>query len=251
MRLGITTWAYETLLTNDNLEKILNKIACLNIPGKPIIEFLLVNPENQIKSAKAIKERAAFYGFSTAACGFNPAPNPHMPSKDEGERKAATERAKAMVNFAAAIAVNGDPGILAGPLHVQHKFFTGHPLSDKERGYLVKGLKEVAKEAESRNVFVGLELLNRFETYVLNTVDSALPVFREVGSPNIGGHFDTSHAHMEESDLIGSLEKLAKADNGIRLVHFHLSENDRGDYTERGPLGRQALQVLQCLKDNG
>ena len=51
-------------------------------------------------------------------------------------------------------------------------------------------------------VLVGFEILNRFETYVLNTVDDAMDVIGEVENPNLGFHWDTSHAHIDEADVV-------------------------------------------------
>jgi hypothetical protein len=72
-------------------------------------------------------------------------------------------------------------------------------------------------------VTVGLEALNRFECYLLNTMDDLAAFIRRVGHPNIRAMYDTFHANIEEADPIGALTR-----NRAEVVHIHLSENDRG-----------------------
>jgi D-psicose/D-tagatose/L-ribulose 3-epimerase len=70
---------------------------------------------------------------------------------------------------------------------------------------------------------VGLEALNRFECYLLNTMDDLAAFVGKVGHPNIRAMYDTFHANIEEADPIGALTR-----NRDVIAHIHLSENDRG-----------------------
>jgi D-psicose/D-tagatose/L-ribulose 3-epimerase len=71
----------------------------------------------------------------------------------------------------------------------------------------------------------GLEPLNRFEAYLLNTMDQAVAYADRVGEGGIGILYDTFHANIEEQDPIAAMRALHAA--GI-LDHVHISENDRG-----------------------
>ena len=88
---------------------------------------------------------------------------------------------------------------------------------------VVKNLKEVAKHAEKRGVTLALEPLNRFETDFINTVDQALDMVGDVGSPNLKIHLDTFHMNIEEKDLAKSIRKAGKL-----LAHLHACGSDRG-----------------------
>ena len=70
---------------------------------------------------------------------------------------------------------------------------------------------------------LALEILNRFETDMLNTVAQGMDFIKDVGRDNVGLHLDTFHMHLEEKNSPAAI-RLA----GDRLFHFHACENDRG-----------------------
>ena len=92
---------------------------------------------------------------------------------------------------------------------------------EDEWRWAVDGLKECQAHAEEVGVRIGLEPLNRFETYFLNRCDQALALADAVGG-NCGVALDTFHMNIEESDL---LEAIRAA--GDRLVDFHVADNNR------------------------
>jgi sugar phosphate isomerase/epimerase len=92
---------------------------------------------------------------------------------------------------------------------------------EDEWRWAVEGLQECQAHAEEVGVRIGLEPLNRFETYFLNRCDQALALADAVGG-NCGVALDTFHMNIEESDL---LEAIRTA--GDRLVDFHVADNNR------------------------
>ncbi len=86
----------------------------------------------------------------------------------------------------------------------------------------VASMKEAIKAAEDNNVFFNMEVVNRFEQFIMNTCAEALAYVEAVGSPNARVMLDTFHMNIEE-DFIGDAIKLA----GKRLGHFHIGENNR------------------------
>jgi D-psicose/D-tagatose/L-ribulose 3-epimerase len=92
---------------------------------------------------------------------------------------------------------------------------------EAEWRWAVEGLKECQAHAEEVGVRIGLEPLNRFETYFLNRCEQALALADAVGG-NCGVALDTFHMNIEESDL---LEAIRAA--GDRLVDFHVADNNR------------------------
>ena len=72
-------------------------------------------------------------------------------------------------------------------------------------------------------VTIGLEALNRFECYLVNTMDDLCRHLEEINHPNITAMYDTFHANIEEADPIGALLR-----NKGHVTHIHISENDRG-----------------------
>lgn len=87
----------------------------------------------------------------------------------------------------------------------------------------VTSLQTVADYAKQRDVTLGLEILNRYEGYIINTVEEGLAFLKRIDRSNVGLHFDTFHAHIEEKDMYQAL--MAAKD---KLVHVHFCENTRG-----------------------
>jgi len=88
---------------------------------------------------------------------------------------------------------------------------------------VVKHLKTLCKRAQERGVNICLEPLNRFETDFINTVDQALKMVKDVGSPALKVHLDTFHMNIEEKCQGDAIRKTGKL-----LGHFHACGSDRG-----------------------
>ena len=96
--------------------------------------------------------------------------------------------------------------------------------SDK-RSYFdlsVDSMKEAIKIAEDNNVNFNMEVVNRFEQYLMNTCEEAVEYVEAVGSPNAKVMLDTFHMNIEE-DFFG--QAILRA--GDNLGHFHIGENNR------------------------
>jgi D-psicose/D-tagatose/L-ribulose 3-epimerase len=87
----------------------------------------------------------------------------------------------------------------------------------------VDHIRRVAEYAESAGVALAEEVLNRFEQYLVTTVEEAVRFVDEVGHPNCRIHLDTFHAHIEEKHTADAIRFA-----GSRIGYVHVSENDRG-----------------------
>jgi D-psicose/D-tagatose/L-ribulose 3-epimerase len=72
-------------------------------------------------------------------------------------------------------------------------------------------------------VSIGLEPVNRYESYLVNTCEQALRLKAMIGEENVKVHLDTYHMNIEEKSFYEAT-RLAGGD----LIHYHLCENDRG-----------------------
>lgn len=117
--------------------------------------------------------------------------------------------------------------VFAGPLYAGGG--KRHLLSDPERleelDLAVRGLKALAKYAEDDAVLLAIEPINRYRTSVINTVDQVIDLIDRIDSKNVGVHFDTFHAGIEEDDIVLAMEKVLKRD---KMFHFHACANHRG-----------------------
>ena len=86
----------------------------------------------------------------------------------------------------------------------------------------IASMQTAIKAAEDHNVIFNMEVVNRFEQFMLNTSAEALAYVEAVGSPNAKILLDTFHMNIEE-DFIGD----AIVQAGDKLGHFHIGENNR------------------------
>lgn len=112
---------------------------------------------------------------------------------------------------------------VSGPLHSVLGQFSGSGPTADELSRAVESQQQIGEHAANVGVTVGLEALNRFECYLVNTMDDLAALVRRIGHPNIRAMYDTFHANIEEADPIGALTR-----SRAEVVHIHISENDRG-----------------------
>ena len=95
---------------------------------------------------------------------------------------------------------------------------------DKESDWArsVKNVRTVAKIAGECGVDYCLEVLNRFEGYLLNTAKEAVQFVEEVDVPAAKVMLDTFHMNIEEDSMIDAILTA-----GDKLGHFHVGENNR------------------------
>jgi D-psicose/D-tagatose/L-ribulose 3-epimerase len=86
----------------------------------------------------------------------------------------------------------------------------------------INSIKEVIKTAEDYGIFYCVEIVNRFEQFLLNTASEGVTFCEAVGSPNIKILLDVFHMNIEE-DFIG--EAILTA--GDKLGHLHIGECNR------------------------
>src|SRR3984957_10721250 len=97
------------------------------------------------------------------------------------------------------------------------------PATDAGYKNAVSGIREVAREARGKGVVLAVEVVNRFESNLLNTAAQALRFVEAVGEDNVGIHLDTFHMHIEEADAAAAIRACGSA-----LRYFHVNENHRG-----------------------
>ena len=99
------------------------------------------------------------------------------------------------------------------------------PGETDKRPYLdrsIASMKVAVKAAEDNNVLFNVEVVNRFEQFLLNSCDEALAYIAAVGSPNVKMLLDTYHMNIEEDFVADALLRA-----GDKLGHFHIGENNR------------------------
>jgi D-psicose/D-tagatose/L-ribulose 3-epimerase len=74
-----------------------------------------------------------------------------------------------------------------------------------------------------RTIDLVLEVVNRFETNLLNTTAQGLKFIEDTGSDYVRLHLDTFHMNIEEANPAAAI-RLA----GDKIGYFHIGESNRG-----------------------
>ena len=123
----------------------------------------------------------------------------------------------------AATAADCGANILCGPIYSPVGQLPGRPRTQSEWNSCVAALRDAGDHAAHHGVILAVEILNRFETHFLNTVDDGVALIDEVAHPNVTLHLDTFHLNIEEKSIPAAFARA-----GHHLRHVHAAENDRG-----------------------
>lgn len=139
-------------------------------------------------------------------------------SPDASVRRAGVEGNKRTLDCCQAVGAE----TLVGPFHSALGEFSGKGPTEDEWKWGVESMQQTAEHAKKTGVMLGVEYLNRFETYFLTSAADTARFIDAVGHPSCRMMYDTFHANIEEKDLAQAIRTA-----GDRIVHVHISENDR------------------------
>jgi D-psicose/D-tagatose/L-ribulose 3-epimerase len=163
-------------------------------------------------------------------------------AEDAAVRRAAVDHVKACVDSCVTLGAN----VLCGPICSPVGALVGRGRTDQEWAWAVEFLNEAGQHAAAAGVVLGVEPLNRFETYFINCASDSARLIDEVGLPSVGILYDTFHSNIEEKDPIASIGVV-----GHRIAQFHVSENDRGTPGEGHIPWPQVFRALKATGYDG
>ena len=151
--------------------------------------------------------------------GYGPQKDENLASPDEAVQKNAIEFFKETLRKLHLMDIH----ILGGGLYSYWPVDFNSDIN-KERDFetSVKNMRLIAKYAEEYDITLGMEVLNRFEGYLINTCDECLRYVDAVGNNRVGVMLDTFHMNIEEDNIGDAIRKA-----GDKLVHFHMGERNR------------------------
>lgn len=183
--------------------------------GFGAVEISLVSgTETPIDSMRAELDRLGLGVFASMGLPLDK----DITSPDEAVRLAGIEYLKRCAETAARL---GSP-ILGGLPYVPWLHFPADQDLDRCRERSALALREVAKTASDLGIQICVELINRFETYLLNTVEQGLEYLALVDHPAVKLQLDTYHMNMEEDHLPQAILRA-----GSHLGHFHCADSNR------------------------
>lgn len=106
----------------------------------------------------------------------------------------------------------------------------------------ISAVKEIMKVAEDKGITFAVEVVNRYESSLVNTAEEAVKYVDEVGSPNCKILLDTYHMNIEEDSFAGAIKLV-----GNRLGHFHVGESNRRPPCENGKMPWN--EITNALKE--
>lgn len=180
------------------------------------VEFPLMDP---YKVDTAAIKKVLDENELQALCGTGLNPNADISSCDEQIRENGKKHLIKCIDCCRELSSRQLEGVLYAPWG-QLK-----PRSEAIENYknIVESLQEVADYAKKYDITICLEVLNRYETYVINTVQEGLELLKKIKRDNVKLHMDTFHSHIEEKDMYEAIKAA-----GDKLHYVHFSENTRG-----------------------
>jgi D-psicose/D-tagatose/L-ribulose 3-epimerase len=196
--------------------------------GYDLIEIPLLDPSSV--DAKDTRRVLDEHGVA-AGCSLGLAPETNVSSEDPD----AVAAGRRLLNDALEATVELGADYLGGVLY---GVLGRHEAVVTERGYAnaVEAMRELCDNAAREGVTIGLEVVNRYESNVLNTTEQALMFLDDIGSNNATVHLDTYHMNIEEPGMAAAIEAC-----GDRLGYFHVGESNRG------PLGTGTVDFPEAF----
>lgn len=203
--------------------------------GFDLIEILLPHcMQLDVKAVKAELKRQRL----DAVCGLNLSPSTHIPFHP----KEATKLIKKALDKVAEMELTH----LGGVLHSGIGAFSGDVCTEKEKEVICDVWQEVAAYAQKLGITLGIEPVNRYESYVCNTAENVLELFDKIEAPNMYLHLDTFHMNIEEDNFYNPIKKAGK-----RLRHLHMTESNRGMLDEGNVHWEDLFKALKEINFEG
>ncbi len=228
--MNLLLWSGEV---TEALWPVLERLKAMGYDGVELPIF-----DADVKKFAQLDKRLDAMGLArTAVTIRTAADNPISP--DAGVRGAAVAAMKTTLECCQTAGVK----LLCGPYHSAIGEFTGKGPTADEWRWGVDVMRQNAENAAAAGVMLGVEYLNRFECYLLNSAADTVRFVRDVDHPNCRMMYDTFHANIEEKSPAEAIRACAPY-----TVHVHISENDR---STPGQGQVRWDETFQALKQTG
>lgn len=183
--------------------------------GYDYIEMLMIEPDKiDVAMTKAVLSE---YGlFATASLGLSPETD--VTSTNPSIVKKGDELLRKVVDKLHAIGSTE----LCGVIYCSLGKYPG-PASAENRANSISAVTRLADYAADKGININLEVVNRYETNIMNTGKEGLKFLEAVNRSNAYLHLDTYHMNIEEDGM-----SQAVLDAGDALGYVHIGESHRG-----------------------
>jgi len=172
---------------------------------------------------RCVELAARFRGAGIAALGTAGLPaGADVSSADPVQRRRGEEHLRRVIAAAAEIGIEQINGVFYACLG-----HSGRLPADEAAQRSAEVIRRIAETAADAGIRLCVELVNRYETALLNTVDQALDYLALVDHPNLRLHLDTYHMAIEERRPAEALRRALPV-----LGYFELDQSHRGRLDE-------------------
>jgi D-psicose/D-tagatose/L-ribulose 3-epimerase len=220
IRYAINNWVYP----DESFRTIFTRLAKFGYDG---IELRGEPDTTSVSEIKALCQEFKLPVTGILGWGIYGIPGRDLASPDPAERGNALAYFKKCIDLAVAVAA---PVVVVLPAAAGRIVPVGEPQTEVEwdraagieYGLAVDAVRQLAAYAVGKPVTLAVEPINRFETYMINTLDKALKFLADVGAPNVKIHLDFYHANIDEADPAGAVRRAGKL-----LVNMHVADSNR------------------------
>ena len=167
---------------------------------------------------RELRQAAAAAGIQLSA-GYGPRPQENLASPDPAVRQNGFEFWASTFKALESLGIT----LVGGGLYSYWPVDFTRPFdkaADLERS--VESMKKLAGMAAEHGITLGMEALNRFEGYLINTAEECLDYVKAVARDNVKVMLDTFHMNIEEDSIPQAIRTA-----GSYLGHFHIGEANR------------------------
>jgi len=214
MKIGINLLLYATRITKEDI-RLLQMMKAAGADGIeiPIMEGAVAD---YVDLGRVLDD----LGLARTSSMAFVTPEQNPVSESPLQRQGAVDHLNWLIDCAQAMGAT----VICGPMFQTIGQFTGSGPTEAELARAAEVLLRVADQAQACGITLAMEPLNRFECYLLNTLQDAAALTRRVNHPAVGVLFDTFHANIEEKNMAKAIREQGR---GI-IRHVHCSANDRG-----------------------
>ncbi len=192
-----------------------NKVARL---GFDILEIGAAPlPDYTPAQIKALRDCAQENGIQLTA-GYGPTYEHNISSSDINVRTGALEWYKRLFDVMEQLDIH----LIGGALYSYWPVDFSNIDKEEDWKRSVEGVQILAPLAKKHNIHLGMEVLNRFESHILNTAKEGVAFVKEVNEENVKVMLDTFHMNIEEISIGDAIRTAGKL-----LGHLHTGECNR------------------------
>ncbi len=237
MKFGI----HSLLFTETFLDKDLPRLDQFKAMGFEAVEIIPFDPDNF--PAARVRQAATDLGLEINM-GYGMPLDKNIISDDPAIRAHGVAFSRHLIDLCAEAGAN----VFGGVIYCGWGYLTGKMRTRDEWQWAVEAYQQIAAYAAETapDLILGIEPINRFESFFINIAADAVKFIQDVGTGNVRVHLDTFHMIREENDIAAAVRE-----TGPFVGYVHACENQRGIPGTGQIPWRAFFEALQAIGYDG